>query len=62
MQTPIIKRWLSRVSLIAVIAIMLMGCAEVQEGYDDDDVGSPSQGAPLEGGAEEIEDFEEDNE
>lgn len=44
----------------ALLLVALAGCGgEVQEDYYDEDVGSPSQGAPLDGGAQEVEDFEE---
>lgn len=50
-------------TVVVALLLVLAACgSEVQEGYYDDDVGSPSQGAPLEGGEEEIEDFEEEDE
>lgn len=42
-----------------LLLVSLAACAgNAQEEYYDNDVGSPSQGAPLDGGEKEIEDFE----
>jgi hypothetical protein len=45
-----------------LLMITLASCGgEVQEDYDDDDTGSPEQGAPLDAGDREIEEDSEDS-
>jgi hypothetical protein len=40
-----------RLLLVGLVAASVAACGgQVQEGYDDEDTGSPSQGAPLDGG------------
>jgi hypothetical protein len=50
-----------RLLLVGLIAIGVAACGgEVQEGYEDDDTGSPSQGAPLDGGDIEVDEYNEE--
>jgi len=40
-----------RLLLVGLVAASVAACGgQVQEGYDDEETGSPSQGAPLDGG------------
>jgi hypothetical protein len=57
------KERLLNILFAAMLLVTLAACGgEVQEDYYDDDTGSPEQGAPLDAGDQEIEDFEEDSE
>jgi hypothetical protein len=53
-QTTPLNRLLQRMLrllLVGLVAASVAACGgQVQEGYDDEDTGSPSQGAPLDGG------------
>jgi hypothetical protein len=54
-----ITRRLLHILGTGLLLVALAACAgNAQDDYYDDDVGSPSQGAPLDGGAKEVEDFE----
>lgn len=54
------KQRLMRVAAAGLVLVALSACnGGVQEDYYDDDEGSPSQGAPLDAGEQDIEDAEE---
>jgi hypothetical protein len=53
----LLRRLLLRILGAGLLVAALAACGgEVQDQYYDDDTGSPSQGAPLDGGEEEVDD------